>query len=138
MTNSPLTPIIIGVGDIINRSLLVSDAKEPLQLIHEAVISALSDTQLSPSSSQTLKSQIDSIDIVATWTWPYSDLPGLLAGRLGVKPKWKQYSEHGGNQPAKLVDEAARRISKGESKVAVVCGGEALASGMSFLWEIQF
>lgn len=63
-----------------------------------------------------------------TWTWPYSDLPGLLAERLGVQTKHRSYSEHGGNQPAKLLDEAARRIATGENKVAVLTGAEALAS----------
>jgi len=45
-----------------------------------------------------------------------------------VKPKFKTLSPHGGNQPAKLFDDAARRVSKGECKVAVITGGEALAS----------
>lgn len=45
-----------------------------------------------------------------------------------MKPSYKVLSEHGGNMPAKLLDEAARRISFGEAKVVVVTGGEALAS----------
>lgn len=45
-----------------------------------------------------------------------------------MRPTYKYLSEHGGNSPAKLFDEAARRISFGEAKVAVVTGGEALAS----------
>jgi hypothetical protein len=54
----------------------------------------------------------------------------LLAEKLGVGKglKHKYYSEHGGNQPGRLFDEAARRVSRGENEVAVVCGGEALAS----------
>jgi len=42
--------------------------------------------------------------------------------------KRKFYSEHGGDKPGKLLDDAARKIAKGEVGVAVVCGGEALAS----------
>lgn len=119
-------PIIIGVGDVKNRD--VNNAKEPATLMLEAIEIALKDA--SPSSLQDLKSSIDSIDVVRTWTWPYPDLPNLLSERLNVKDniKWKMYSDHGGNQPGKLFDEAAKRIAKGECKVAVVTGGEALAS----------
>lgn len=94
----------------------------------EAISNAIDDTGVSQDH---LKSYIDSIDIVRTWTWPYADLPGLLSERLDLKsrPKWRRYTEtHGGNQPAKLLDEAAGRIARGESSVAVVTGGEALAS----------
>jgi acetyl-CoA acetyltransferase len=120
------TPIIIGVGDVKNRN--VHDAKEPATLMLEAIQIALQDA--SSSSTSDLQSAIDSIDVVKTWTWPYPDLPGLLSERLGVQDtvKWKRYSEHGGNQPGKLFDEAAKRIAGGECKVAVITGGEALAS----------
>lgn len=124
----PETPVIIGVGDVKNRSTALGDAKEPLTLILEAIQTAISDA--SPSSSAKLQSAIDSIDVVKTWTWPYPDLPGSIAENLGVEKSlgWKHYSEHGGDKPGKLLDEAAKRIATGECKVAVVTGGEALAS----------
>lgn len=122
------TPVVVGVGDIKNKSLKVEDALEPMQLMLRATSLAIADTSLSPSAAKTLQSEIDSISVVATWTWNYHDLPGLIGERLGVVPKYKHLSEHGGYSPAKLFDEAARRISFGETKVAVVTGGEALAS----------
>ncbi|KAJ4287378.1 hypothetical protein N0V90_012777 [Kalmusia sp. IMI 367209] len=102
-------PVIIGVGDIKNRS---SAAKEPAVLIQEAITAALKDT--SASDLLQLQSSIDSIAVVKTWTWPYPDLPGLLASKIGVKPKHSFYSEHGGDKPGKLFDEAAKRIARGE------------------------
>ena len=122
------TPIVVGVADIKNRSLKFEDAVEPMQLMLQAIRQAIEDTQLSSEVAQKLQLQIDSIDVVRTWTWPYSDLPGLLCQQLGVDPKHKLYSNHGGNQPAKLFDDAARRLSIGQSKVAIITGGEALAS----------
>lgn len=119
------SPVIIGVADVKNKT---NDYREPATLMLEAISKAIKDTGV---SSQQLKSRIDSIDIVRTWTWPYADLPGLLSDRLGLtsRPKWTRYTDtHGGNQPAKLVDEAAGRIARGEASVAVVTGGEALAS----------
>lgn len=119
------TPVIIGVADVKNKS---DEHKEPATLMLEAIELALDDAG---TAQDQLKLQIDSIDVVRTWTWPYTDLPGLLAQRLGLetRPKWARYTDtHGGNQPAKLVDEAAGRIARGEAMVAVVTGGEALAS----------
>lgn len=121
-------PIIVGVGDIKNKSAKLEDAFEPLELMLRSIRVAIEDIDTAEPALKELQSSIDSIDIVATWTWPYSNLPDLLSEKLGVSPKHKHYTEHGGNQPAKLLDEAARRISLGESKVAVVTGGEALAS----------
>ena len=125
-----MTPIIVGVGDVKNRSQAVEDAIEPMRLMLRAIHTATEDTGLEGSELSRLCSSIDSIDVVRTWTYPYLDLPGLLAKELGAAPQHKCYSEHGGHQPGKLIDEAARRISKGESKLAVICGGEALASRM--------
>jgi hypothetical protein len=123
------TPIIIGVGDIRNASSKVEDAREPADLMLGAIQQALQETGL--GSTTDLRSQIDSIDVVRTWTWAYGDLPGLLAKKLNIPSplKHKLYTVNGGNQPAKILDEAARRISLGENKLAVITGGEALASG---------
>lgn len=61
------TPVIVGVGDYINRSKKVDDAIEPLELILRAVNQALEDTGLSKSAADELKAQIDSVDLVRTW-----------------------------------------------------------------------
>lgn len=128
MSTKPHTPIIVGVADIKNKSKQIEDAIEPSQLMLSAIQSALNDTALSKANQSELQHSLDSLSVVATWTWPYPDLPQLLSENLGASPRYKTYSQHGGNQPIKLVDEAARRVASGESKVAVVVGGEALAS----------
>lgn len=121
-------PVLIGVGDIVNRSRRPEDAVEPLNLILSAIESALQDTGVSKASIQELQNNIDSVNVVRTWTWPYPDLAALVAAGMGISPKHIKYSEHGGHSPVLLLDEAARRISLGESNVAVVTGAEALAS----------
>ena len=121
-----LVPVIVGVADIVNRSTKVEDAREPAVLMLEAIRNAIKDT--SSTQTESLQSSIDSIDVVNSWTWPYPDLPGLLSQKLGIDAKHQQLSPHGGNKSALLVDDAAKRISTGQSKVALVTGGEALAS----------
>lgn len=128
MATGQKTPIVIAIGESKNRSQKVEDAIEPMQLMLQATLNALKDAGLAATAEKELQSNIDSVSVVATWTWPYADLPGLLSQKLGIQPQHTVYSEQGGNQPMKLVDEAARRIMKAESKVAVVTGGEALAS----------
>jgi len=130
MANRRFTPIVIGVGDFKNKSTKIEDALEPMELMLRATHLAIQDTSLSPASARKLQSSIDSVSVVASWSWNYPDLPGLVGEKLGVKPKYKVLSHHGGDSPAKLFDEAARRISFGENRVAVVTGGEALASCM--------
>ncbi|CEJ54044.1 hypothetical protein PMG11_00369 [Penicillium brasilianum] len=121
-------PVVVGVGDIKNRSTRLEDAVEPLELMLQAIAAALKDTGISAEDAQTLQRDIDSISVVANWTWPYPNTPELLVERLGCQATYLHESEHGGNAPAELFDEACRRIASGETKVAVVTGGEALAS----------
>ena len=92
--------------------------------MHSAVLAALRDTGL---AVEKLQPHIDSIDVVRSWTWP-CDYPALLAEKLGVQLLHAKISDHGGNQPAKLLDLAARRIAAAHAKLVVLTGGEALAS----------
>ncbi|KAE8443424.1 hypothetical protein EG329_001905 [Mollisiaceae sp. DMI_Dod_QoI] len=128
MAPTKAIPIVVGVGDVKNRSRKVEDAIEPMQLMLQATQKAIEDTKLSESAAKDLQSKIDHVGVVNTWTWNYFDLPGLISDHLDIKPTYKVLSHHGGDSPAKLFDEAARRISLRESKVAIVTGAEALAS----------
>lgn len=123
-------PVVIGVGDVLNRSRKPEDAVEPMQLMFEAIQLAIHDSGVSSSMAGKLQSSIDDLSVVRTWTWPYPDLPGLLSQKLGANPRHRCYSAHTGREVARLFDIAARRISLGETRVAVVTGGEALASCM--------
>lgn len=129
MASHSLTPVVVGVADVVNRSTKIEDAIEPMRLMLKAITSAIQDSGVPPTAARELQSRIDSIDIVGSWTWPYDDLPGLLCSKLGIQPRHKRMpATHAGTQPAVFFDEAARRISMGESRVAVITGGEALAS----------
>lgn len=121
-------PVIVGVADIKNTS---RDGIEPLDLMLEAISAALKDTRLSIANREALQSTVDSIFVVANWTWPYPDTLQRIARRLACNPTHVCESEHGGNAPAQFLDDAARRIALDQAKVAVVTGGEALASCLS-------
>ncbi|KAF4126522.1 hypothetical protein GMORB2_0258 [Geosmithia morbida] len=122
----PSTPVIVGVGETANRSKRVEDAREPLDLMLDAVRKAIGDAGVQEEDIIPL---IDTISVVPPWSWPYKDLPSLVASKLGVRnAKNLELGIHGGNQPVMLCDQAARQVASGEGKVAVITGGEALAS----------
>ncbi|MDZ7731929.1 MAG: hypothetical protein U5R31_01370 [Acidimicrobiia bacterium] len=71
---------------------------------------------------------VDRLDVLYCQSWPYDDPPGRLAERLGVAPRVGEYSGIGGTMPQQLVQDAAEAILAGDLDVALVCGGEALAT----------
>jgi acetyl-CoA C-acetyltransferase len=90
-----------------------------MALMAEALRRAESDAEVS------LLPRLDALDVVNEVSWPYVDLPALLCETLGVAPRHRNYGPVGGETPVRFLHEAAERISRGESAVAAVCGGEA-------------
>lgn len=132
-------PVIVGVGELADRvaDVDLASAKEPLVLLEEAVGLAARDA--GPAGE--LLSDADTILVVNVAAWVYRDLPGRLAERIGATPTHTLHSDWGGNWPTKLVDEAAARIAAGESRIAVVCGGDvfrtverAMRGGIPLPW----
>ncbi|MCG6203301.1 acetyl-CoA acetyltransferase [Rhodopseudomonas sp. HC1] len=112
-------PVIAGVGEIADHPKDIAQGLEPLALLEAAVRRAGDD------SAATLTREIDSLDIVNFLSWRYHDPEQQLATRLGVTPRHCYYGPVGGESPIRFIHEAALRIARGESQVAVVCGAEA-------------
>lgn len=120
-------PVLIGVGQVVaNRERTVAGAREPAELVLDAARAAAAD-----AGRAGLLAEVDSIDTVDVASWRYDDLPGRLAARLGARPGHRFASGVGGQWPARLLDAAAARVAAGESRVALVAGGEAQASAMA-------
>jgi acetyl-CoA C-acetyltransferase len=112
-------PVIVGVGEIVDRPKEIADGLEPLALLEEALKRAEAD------SGAKLLGDIGSLDVVSFLSWRYRDPEKLLASRLGVTPAHCYYGPVGGESPIRYLHEAARRIARGECSVAAVCGAEA-------------
>jgi acetyl-CoA C-acetyltransferase len=123
MSKSPLPdhliPVIVGVGEIVDRPKEITDGLEPLALLIEALRRAEAD------SGGRLLAEIESLDIVNFLSWRYRDPEQQLARRLGIHPKHAYYGPVGGESPIRYLHEAAQRIARGECSVAAVCGAEA-------------
>jgi acetyl-CoA C-acetyltransferase len=113
------TPVIVGVGEVTQRTRNLAEAHEPLVLMEQALRASAADAGGVPLEA------LDAIDVVAEYSWPYADAPGQLAQRLGARPVRAAYGVAGGETPVRFLHEAALRIRRGESEMAAVVGAEA-------------
>jgi acetyl-CoA C-acetyltransferase len=112
-------PVIVGVGEIVDRPKDIADGLEPLALLEQAVRRAEAD------SGARLLGELGSLDVVNFLSWRYRDPEKQLAAKLGASPAHCYYGPVGGESPIRYIHEAAKRIARGECSVAAVCGAEA-------------
>jgi acetyl-CoA C-acetyltransferase len=112
-------PVVIGIGETIDRSADPSIGLEPLQLIRLALEKADED------AGGGFLRNIDSLDVVNVRSWPYANLANEISHAIGAAPRRAVHGPVGGESPVRYLHEAALRIARGESEVAVVVGAEA-------------
>src|SRR6201991_3951308 len=112
-------PVIVGVGEIVDRPADIAAGLEPLTLLEQAVRRAEAD------SGAKLLGELGSLDVVNFLSWRYRDPEKLLAARLRGSPAHNYYGPVGGGRPIPYIHKAAQRIARGECSVAAVCGAEA-------------
>jgi acetyl-CoA C-acetyltransferase len=119
-TDSSRSLCLIGASQHTVRG---GDAPEPLDSwaarAREAAAAGGSDDALA---------QIDSLQVVYCQAWPYDDPAGRLATALGASPRHRLYSGIGGTTPQLLVNHTAEAMLRGELDLALIVGGEALAT----------
>lgn len=120
----PRLPVIIGVGQFLNRVDKGSDAIEPVGLMAEAVRIAAADCGSSGISSEVL-SKVELTAAVPTFTWRYRDPAALVNAALGISGARTWYATVGGNTPQMLMNRICLSISSGDLDLAVLCGAEA-------------
>jgi acetyl-CoA C-acetyltransferase len=112
-------PVIIGVGEVLDRPTDLSRALEPLALMEAALRAADAE------AGGGFLGRIASLDVVNLLSWRYADPAGQLCARLGVAPARAVYGPVGGESPVRFLHEAAIRIAWGEAEVCAVVGAEA-------------
>ena len=113
------TPVIVGVGQVIDRPERAETGLQPSELMAQALERADADGQGG------WMRQIDSLDLIQSVSWPTDDPLGLLTARLGIAPRHQNHGPIGGETPVRYLHEAACKIAAGEIEVAAVCGGES-------------
>ena len=113
----PRTPVIIGAGQVINRD---EPGREPVELMVEALAEAERD-----AGAGGVLAKVDTVAVVPTFSWRYSDPGRLVARRVGASDAATWYANVGGNTPQMFVNRLSRHIAEGSVDLAVLTGGEA-------------
>jgi acetyl-CoA C-acetyltransferase len=111
-------PVVVGVGAVNRQAEDPHTIGEPIALMEEAVRLAAAD-----AGDAGLLASVDEITVPRGF-WAYSDPGRLLAERIGATGTRTVLAEIGILQST-LFGRAAARIAAGESRVAVLVGGEA-------------
>lgn len=120
MRRPETTPVILGVGEYVDRPGDPAKALEPVDLMARALLAADAD------AGGGFLPMAESIELIGFISWRYVDAVALLCERLGIAPQRQTNASFGGETPIRLIHEAAVRISKGEQTVALIVGGEAM------------
>ncbi|MEA2329824.1 MAG: acetyl-CoA C-acetyltransferase, partial [Thermoanaerobaculia bacterium] len=114
-------PVIVGIGEFVERPATLREGHDPLGLAVIAARRAIGDA----GASIDLLAACDSVDLMHLISWRYEDTATRFVERLGISPRRSVYGHGGGESPVRAIHEAALRIRSGESRIALVCGGEA-------------
>jgi acetyl-CoA C-acetyltransferase len=112
-------PVIVGIGEITDRPADPMEGLEPVALMALALKHANED------AGGGWLPQVDALDVVNLVSWRYADITRQLSDRIGLQARRSVYGPVGGESPVRYLHEAALRIARGESKVAVIVGAEA-------------
>ena len=133
------TPIIIGVGQYMEKDAPPERALPPMGIAARAAQAAIEDVHC----EKALAGLIDTVAVVRIFqdsrNRPREDHgfgraenpPRAVARRIGAKPVNAIYGPVGGDTPQTLLNEIAQAIADGEVGVALLAGGEAMHSARS-------
>ena len=117
MTN-PNTPIIVGVGQVLNRIQTLDEAKEPLHMMLQAVELAEQDTGVVG-----LLRQVQSVRVIRG-IWNYANPAQYVAEQIGAPQAQTVGTLYGGNQNQAVVNRTAMSILSRELDLVLITGAE--------------
>src|SRR4051812_13366213 len=129
MAVDPRTPVIVGGGQVNQRTADGDLAREPVDLIVEAAQRAAADAE---AKGDRLLESVDAVRVVSLLSWRYRDPGALVAQRIGASPKQTAVTTPGGNSPQSLVNRTALDIAAGRNDVVLIGGAEAWRTRMTF------
>ena len=106
-------PVLVGVGQVLQRLENPLEAAEPLQMMISALVQAGED-----SGVPKLLQSADSICVVRG-VWDYGDPGREIAHRLGAIPTETVGTPYGGNYAHSCVIDAARKIQAGQHRIVL-------------------
>ncbi|QFU89334.1 crotonase/enoyl-CoA hydratase family protein [Amycolatopsis sp. YIM 10] len=119
----PRAPVVVGVGQVVNRKPDLDAPREPVDLAAEALRAAAAD------AGADLLAQADLVYAVPSASWSYPDQAGAVAERVGAtRATTVQTSAQGGDGGQLAINDAAQEIVDGHAEIALISGAEAGAT----------
>ena len=115
---NPRTPVLVGAGQVLNRLDTLEDAKEPLEMMMDAILMAEKDTGVDK-----LLAQAQSVRVVRGM-WGYKNPAKLLAERIGASGAESVGTLIGGNQNQVVINDTASAILNNGLDLVVITGAE--------------
>ena len=112
------TPIIVGVAQVEQREDDPRAAREPLDLMVDAVMQACGDC-----GNPSILGQVDSVRVVRG-IWGYGNPARQVAARIGVDHAETGLTTLGGNYVQALTNRSFLDIQSGKNDIVIVTGGE--------------
>ncbi len=115
---NPNTPVIIGVGQLLQRINDPLQGKEPIDMMVAAVKKAAED-----AGNPGLLKQVESVCVIRG-AWKYRQPAGYVAAAIGSPSAEKTGTCYGGNMVQSLLNVSALEILTGEKSLLVLTGAE--------------
>ncbi|MCY4013404.1 MAG: acetyl-CoA acetyltransferase [Gammaproteobacteria bacterium] len=115
---NPRTPVIVGVGQFLNRIADLDEAIEPLEMMMHAVRRAEADT-----GTGGFLDQVQSVRVVRGM-WSYDNPAAVIAERIGAIGAQTVGTLVGGNQNQALMNQTAAEILAGQFDLVLITGAE--------------
>lgn len=124
-TLDPRTPVVVGVGQLVQRRPDLEDPREPAQLAAEALRRAAADS----GAAVDLLALADLVYAVPSASWTYADQAGRVAELVGSPGAGRvQSTPYGGDGAQLVVNDAAQQVVDGVADVVLLAGAEAGAT----------
>lgn len=121
----PATPVVIGVGQLVNRDRDRARPVEPAAMAAAALRAAAADA----GAAGDVLARADLVYAVPSASWTYPDQAGLVAGLVGAgEAGTVQTSPYGGDGAQLALNDAAQQIVDKAAHVVLVSGAEAGAT----------
>jgi acetyl-CoA C-acetyltransferase len=121
----PRTPVIVGVGQVQQRSDDLEAVREPIDLLADAARLADADA----AGRRSVLDGLDTIAVAQMVSWTYPDPGDLLGRRLGSPDVRRTVTTTtGGNSPQMLVNVLAADVAAGRCDAVLVGGAECVHS----------
>ena len=112
------TPVLVGVAQVEQRGFDPETAKEPLDLMVDAVREATLD-----AGAKSLLKAATSVRVIWGF-WPYQNPARAVADRVGISSAETVLTPIGGNVVQTVVNQTALDICRGQHEVVVLTGAE--------------